>query len=172
MKCIICHSSNLIGDYYRPNKFNNKEFHYFYCANCHSVSIDPIPNQDEFDLMYGESDHTYLSQLESSNTLLHDFKWNNYNHQKYQVDEFDNSMKLAKGKKLLDFACGNGFYLAYAQNKSFETVGIEFNRDFAKIISSKTNLLVLSLDEFEQNYSDKTFDIIHFGHILVVFIYN
>lgn len=166
MKCIICHSPDLVGDYYRPNKFNNKEFHYFLCTKCHSVSIDPIPSLEEFELMYGENDHSYLGDFESEKALLHDFTWNNYNHQKYQVDEFDDSLKLAKGHNLLDFACGNGFYLAYALSKGFEPIGIEFNHEFAQTISSKTNLRVLSFEEFEENYSDKTFDIIHFGHIL------
>ena len=166
MKCIICHNSNLTADFYRPNLYNGKEFHYNICRSCKTVSVTPIPSKNDFDSMYGEADHDYLAKLNPSDKFVHDFKWKKYHHQKYQVDEFICAMSFAKGTKMLDFACGNGFYLAYAELNNIQSVGVEYNQHFAESMSKKTGLSIISIDQLEKEYLGKKFDIIHFGHVL------
>lgn len=166
MKCIICHSVALSADFYRPNLFNGKEFHYYFCKHCKTVSVNPLPLSDDFDKMYGENDHAYLEELKPEDKIIHNFNWKNYHHQKYQVDEFISATSFAKGTKMLDFACGNGFYLAFAELNNFQSVGVEYNQHFAQKMSEKTGLTIISFDQLEKEYVGKQFDIIHFGHVL------
>lgn len=166
MKCIICGSEALSLNYYRPNLFNDKIFRYHRCKECKSISIDPIPSKEDFDAIYGEADHTYVKELKEDDKIIHEFKWPKYHHQGYQVDLFEQSSKLAKGKKLLDFATGSGFYLAYAQKLGFEAIGVEYNQDFAHTMSAKTGLNIISINELTTKYASEKFDVIHFGHIL------
>jgi 2-polyprenyl-3-methyl-5-hydroxy-6-metoxy-1,4-benzoquinol methylase len=166
MKCIICESAKLATDYYRPNLFNDTLFHYHRCKACKSVSIDPIPSKADFDKIYGETDHAYIKKMKAGEKIIHDFKWPKYHHQGYQINLFKQSSKLAKGNKLLDFATGSGFYLAYAQTLGFEVVGVEYSQDFSNKMKEKTGLNIISINELESAYSTKKFDIIHFGHIL------
>ena len=73
---------------------------------------------------------------------------------------------MAKGKNLLDFATGSGFYLAFAQKLGLEGVGIEYSPEFAALLKTRSDLNIISNKEFEQKYAEQKFDIIHFGHIL------
>jgi hypothetical protein len=150
MKCIICGSEELSLNYYRPNLFNDKQFRYHRCKECKSVSIDPIPNKEDFDKIYGETDHAYIKKMKAGDKIIHYFKWPKYNHQKYQVDFFEQSVQLIKGKKLLNFAADLESYLTNVQKFGFDAVGIEYNRIFAETMHGKTRLNMLSMPEFEE----------------------
>jgi SAM-dependent methyltransferase len=165
-KCIICGGTDLKNHFYPPNHFNNKVFRYFNCSACGSASIHPIPTGDDFDKIYGVEDHRYLKDMKDGEKLVYDFRWGKYNHRTYQLKFFEQSCRLAKGKKLLDFATGSGFYLAYAKKLGFEGVGIEYSSEFAALLKSRSDLNIISNKEFEQKYAGEKFDIIHFGHIL------
>ncbi len=166
IKCIICEGSRFTPNYFRPNLYNAKTFNYNKCTTCGSVSISPFPDKDDLDKIYGIEDHDYLKDLKPGEKLIHNFLFPKYNYQRYQVELFDISSKFSKGKKLLDFATGSGFYLAHAQKCDFKTVGVEYNKEFAHMMKEKTGLEIISFEELEANYFNETFDIIHFGHIL------
>ena len=162
--CRICGNNNLTGSSYPDAHFNDKIFTYYKCFKCLSFSVFPTPNDADFKLMYGENDHTYLKGI--SGKLKYNFNYPFANHQGYQLQFLNQFKDDLKGKTLLDFACGSGFYMAYAKQFGVETLGVEFDQDFVSILNKKTDNNIITIDELQQSYCGKTFDYIHLGHIL------
>lgn len=162
IKCLICESNNLHNYYYPNVLYNNKCFTYLECGDCGSAQIDPMPRHEDYEKMYGVSDHTYLNTLTESEKISFERSYPKYNHQKYQLDFFDKFGYNTKGKTLLDYGCGSGFYMHHASKQGLDCTGVEFNENFAKLMSGKTGLKIVS----EKEIGGKKFDIIHAGHIL------
>ena len=161
-QCIICSSKNIAPAMYLPNKFNDKLFHYLKCNDCRTIFIDPMPTENDLNLMYsGTNDHYYLDEVEhfTPNT-----SYEKYHYRWHQLNDFNSSKNLLKGKTFLDVGCGNGFYLYNAIQNGFEGKGIEFDSKFAEILRKKTDLEVYTVDEIEA--TGEKFDIIHVGHML------
>lgn len=164
MECRIC-SSKHNKKYFYPNViFNNKVFTYYKCSNCKSVSIFPTPSNEDFSKMYGENDHTYLKDLKGE--LQYNFNYPFANHQGYQIYFLRKLKSELNNKTLLDYGCGSGYYMKYAENCGAQVVGIEFGKDFCKILSNKSKMQILTIDEFEIKFKNEKFDFIHLGHIL------
>ncbi len=164
--CLICRSANLHSYYYPPVIFNKKTFTYLECPVCLSAVITPLPNEEDFREMYGESDHAYLLKLKEDEKLNFTFLYEPYNHQKYQLDFFNKYNYGSAGKTLLDIGCGSGFYMKYAEQKGLECYGIEFDEKFVSLLIKKTNLKLSTFKTFEKEFVGKTFDLIHIGHML------
>ena len=164
-KCLLCGSTEMSRHFYPPNIFRGKTFSYYECRTCRSLSIAPIPSPDDFAAMYGPQDHAYLLEAPDE-PLRFDENLDRFHYQRYQLDFFDKAIPQIRGKRLLDYGCGNGFYIAHAAKAGFEGVGIEFSRDFAQLVSRKTGLDVLSFEDFQRRFAGQKFDVIHLGHIL------
>jgi SAM-dependent methyltransferase len=164
--CIICNSRNVIEHPYPPNKFNGKIFSYYECRNCSSISIFPLPSPADMDLIYGINDHSYLLSLGENEMLSFSLSFKKYNYQNYQLRFLSEAKPFINGKRILDYGCGSGYYMAFAKTLGFSPVGIEYNKAFAGIIKKKTGLPVFSNEEFEIEFQNKKFDVIHLGHVL------
>jgi len=162
--CRICGNQDSVESSYPDAHFNGKVFKYFRCINCNSFNVFPTPSADDFKKMYGENDHTYLKDINGK--LKYDFNYPFANHQGYQLQFLNQIKNNLKGKTLLDYACGSGFYMAYAQQLGANTVGIEFDEDFVSILNEKTDLNILTLNSLHQEYNGVKFDFIHLGHVL------
>jgi len=122
-----------------------------------------LPNEEDRQLMYGINDYSYLSNEEK---VIHTFDYRKHTHQKMQIDYFKRDITIFNGKKILDFACGNGFYMAYANTFGFETTGTEINAEFAALLKDRTGLNIICMQDLQKDFSKITFDIIHLGHCL------
>jgi SAM-dependent methyltransferase len=162
MLCLICGGHSFRNYYYPEVHFNNKVFRYYECNSCYSAQIDPMPGADDYLKMYGENDHAYLSKMSAKETFDFEKAYPPFNHRLYQLNFFAKYQYGSKGQTLLDYGCGNGYYMYHAQKKGIQCLGIEFNKDFAAIMSEKTGLNITTLDTIK----GKTFDIIHLGHVL------
>ena len=165
-ECIVCQSQNMKLHFYPPNRFNGKVFSYYNCLECGSLSIFPLPTENDFKQIYGENDHSYLNDLDEDEKLNTVVGYPKFTYHKYQLDFFKGAMPLLKGKKLLDYACGSGFYMAYAKKLGFDPIGIEYSNDFAKLLRQKTNLEIYGFKSFKEEFQHQQFDIIHLGHVL------
>ena len=163
-KCRICGSNNLLRTYYPDIHFNNKVFKYYKCNNCKTYNVFPSPDESDFILMYGETDHTYLRQIQDK--IQYDFNYPYGNHQGYQIKFLKKNEAHLKSKLLLDYACGSGFYMKFAESLGAEAVGIEFDENFVKILKEKTDLNIYSFEQFKKEYDNIKFDFIHLGHVL------
>lgn len=162
--CRTCGKQDSVESAYPHVHFNDKVFKYFKCNNCNSFNVFPTPNDADFKKMYGENDHTYLKTIKGK--LKYDFNYPFANHQGYQIHFLNQIKNDLKGKTLLDYACGNGFYMKHAQDCGAKTVGVEFDKDFVSILNEKTDLEILTYNGLERIYQAKKFDYIHLGHVL------
>lgn len=162
--CRICSSSNLIRGKYPDIHFNNKVFVYYACIKCKSYNVFPNPTIDDFKKIYGEEDHTYLKEVKEK--LTYDFNFPFAHHQGIQIKFLNQIKNDLRGKTLLDFACGSGFYLKYAEQFGAKVVGIEFDESFVELLKQKTDLELYTLEKALKTFHDKPFDYIHLGHIL------
>ena len=164
--CPLCFSEKSEGFYYPPTDFNNKVFSYHSCLSCNASFVYPFPEKEDYDKIYGVNDHSYLKNLKPGEKYKHSSVLPLFNHQRYQLNFFS-SGNYWKGKKnLLDIGCGSGFYMNYARKFGLAATGIEYDENFASLMSEKTGLNILSFTEFEKQNTDVKFDIIHCGHIL------
>lgn len=162
--CRICGNNSLIKSAYPDALFNNKTFQYLKCCYCSSYNVYPDPTAKDFSKMYGEEDHYYLKNVK--NKLTYDFNFSFGDHQGYQIQFLKQIEHKLKGKTLLDYACGSGFYMKYAQNLGAKVIGVEFDKKFVTLLKDKTEFELYTLDELTDNYKNQTFDFIHLGHVL------
>lgn len=167
--CILCEGKKMRPHFYPPNIFNGITFRYYLCEDCETVSIFPLPEKDTFDLMYGPMDHSYLGKLEPQQMLKHSVSLKDYplhTSHRFQLEFFNSHLSLIKGKKLLDYGCGGGFYVSHALAKGVDAIGVEYSDSFAALLREKTGLEIVSVSELEKKYANTKFDVIHFGHNL------
>lgn len=164
--CLICHHPETEKYWYPPNLFNNKLFYYFRCKQCGSVSISPLTDQHDLDLIYKKDSYRYLKKMKPGEKLQYKFDWGKHNHRTHQVKFLSELLQDNTVNSVLDYATGSGFYLAYLREKGINGIGIEYDGKTAHLLSEKSDLNIQAIGEFEQNHADSTFDLIHFGHML------
>ena len=162
--CRICGSGALSKGQYPDIHFNSKIFSYYNCKSCSSYNVFPNPTLEDFEKIYGATDHNYLEEVKDK--LTYNFNYPFAHHQGFQIKFLKQIETQLKGKSLLDFACGSGFYLKYAEQLGAKVVGVEFDENFVKLLREKTDLELYTLENVLKVYNDKPFDFIHLGHIL------
>lgn len=163
-QCRICKSKKLENSPYPDAHFNKKVFKYYHCNDCLSFNVFPTPTEQDFDEMYGENDHTYLKEVKGK--LQYDSNYPFAHYQGYQIDFLNEIKNDLKGKKILDYACGSGFYMNHAQNLGANVTGVEFDKKFVELLKEKTDFALYTFDELTENHSTEKFDYIHLGHVL------
>lgn len=156
----------MVPHYYPPNHFNGKVFSYYRCKSCDSLVVSPLPAKEDMDRIYGVSDHSYLLKLKEGEPLQFDLQYPFGHYQRYEAEFLKEALPLLNGKKLLDYGCGSGHYLAYARSLGLDATGVEYNLEFCELLRSKNGLPIYSHEEFEAKFKNETFDVIHFGHVL------
>lgn len=163
-QCRTCGETDAIKSFYPDVHFNNKVFSYYKCNSCKSFNLFPTPNEDDFKEMYGGNDHTYLKELKGE--LEYDFNYPFGDHQGYQVQFLSQIKEDLKEKKLLDYACGSGFYMKYAEQLGAKVIGVEFDLEFVNLLKEKTNFEIFTFTQLKEKFIDDKFDYIHLGHVL------
>ena len=161
-KCPFCESENLrlhlkLKDYF----LTQEDFEIFECDNCRLLFTSPRPDSSAIGKYYKSED--YLSHNEHKKGLV---PWI-YNQVK--MVNVRNKYKIAcKGftnPKILDFGCGVGDFLHYAQQKGCEISGCDLSEEARKFASEKLGKAIVKPEEiFALPHS--TFDIITMWHVL------
>ena len=163
-KCRICGSAFFVKSNYPDIHFNNKVFEYYKCSNCKSFNVFPVPTDSDFKKMYGQYDHRYLKQI--TGKLKYDYNYHFGNHQGYQLKFLNKIKENINGKLLLDYACGSGYYMKYAELLGAKVVGVEFDDDFVNLLNNKTDLDIYTFDMLKKEFKNVKFDFVHLGHVL------
>ena len=161
-KCPFCKSENTrlhlkLKDYF----LTLEDFEIFVCDDCKLLFTTPRPDPSVIGKYYKSED--YLSHNEHKKGLV---PWI-YN--RVKKINIRNKYKLAIGNRtkphILDFGCGVGDFLNYAQEKGCEVTGCDMSDDARKIASEKLGKRVVTPEEiFALPHS--TFDIITMWHVL------
>ncbi len=139
-KCPVCKSDRIF-------KLKGYERHDLTkCKKCGFVFEGVIPTSEELEMHYCNYSYDkeqYLSPItiKSYNNLL---------------DEFD---KFRQSNKILDVGCGRGFFLEIANQRGWQTEGIEYSKKAIEICKKKgikVHESSFNLDDFE----GKPFDVI------------
>lgn len=85
--------------------------------------------------------------------------------------EFYKTLNFLKGKvdKILEIACGEGFFMSLAIKAGFLVSGIDFNEKAIQIAKEKHHLEKIypwTLDEFIKNFPEERFGAVCFFHLL------
>ena len=161
-KCPFCESENTrsylkLKDYF----LSQEDFEILECDNCKLLFTTPRPDASVIGNYYKSED--YLSHNEHKKGLV---PWIYNQVKKVNIS---NKYKIAcKGftkAKLLDFGCGVGDFLHYAQQNGCEITGCDMSEDARKYASEKLGKTIVSPDEiFALPHS--TFDVITMWHVL------
>ena len=161
-KCPFCESEKTrsylkLKDYF----LSQEDFEIFECEDCKLLFTTPRPDKSIIGNYYKSED--YLSHNEHKKGLM---PWI-YN----QVKKVNirNKYKIAIGNRtkphLLDFGCGVGDFLHYAQQKGCEITGCDLSEDARKFATKKLDKTIVSPEEiFALPHS--TFDVITMWHVL------
>lgn len=167
--CPFCKSKDTksylrLKDYF----LSQEDFEIIECENCKLLFTSPRPDKSAIGNYYKSED--YLSHNEHKNGFV---PWI-YNkvkkinvRNKFLIATQNSFLKNVNGIKthILDFGCGVGDFLHYAQQKGFEIYGCDLSENARKTASEKLGKDIVTPDEiFALPHS--TFDIITMWHVL------
>ena len=161
-KCPWCGSEKAQINLWLKDEFLTKEdFHICECLNCGLQYTMPRPSKEKIGAYYKSED--YLSHNEHKKGIV---PWI-YN----QVKKINirNKYTIACGNytkpSILDFGCGVGDFLHFAQQNGCEIMGCDMSEDARKFASEKLGKTVVTPEEiFALPHS--TFDVITMWHVL------
>ena len=160
VKCPFCESENTrlhlkLKDYF----LSQEEFEIHECNECKLLFTTPRPDATAIGRYYKSED--YLSHNEHKKGLV---PWI-YNRVKKINVKSKYKIAIHSKPHLLDFGCGVGDFLHYAQQKGCEVMGCDLSEDARKIASEKLGKTIVTPEEiFALPHS--TFDVITMWHVL------
>ena len=162
VQCLFCHSENTelhikLKDFF----LSQEEFEIFKCRQCGLLFTSPRPSDSELGRYY-KSDE-YLSHNENKKGII-PFIYN-----RVKRVNIANKFKIAtsgiSAKRLLDFGCGVGDFVSYAQQHDLEVCATDVSSDARDAAAKKLGLSLPSPEDvFEM--PDGSFDIITMWHVL------
>lgn len=138
-----------------------EDFHICECLNCGLLYTMPRPNKEKIGEYYKSEE--YYSHQENKKgfipRLYESVKKVNLKH-KYKL-----ATKGLETGKLLDIGCGVGDFLQTAEEKGWETVGVEPAEDAKAIAKKRIKAEIITSEEIEKLPND-SFDVITMWHVL------
>ena len=160
-KCPFCESENTrsflkLKDYF----LSQEDFEICGCDNCKLLFTTPRPDQSVIGKYY--KSENYLSHNEHKKGLV---PWIYNQVKKVNIRNKYRFCGIHSDAHLLDFGCGVGDFLHYAQQNGCEVTGCDMSDDARRFASEKLGKEVVSPEEiFALPHS--TFDVITMWHVL------
>lgn len=120
--CLLCGGgqNELVKDHTR-----NSRHQVVKCLKCGLIQLDPLPSIEEDAEYYNLNPHDKeITPLYSIDKIFQKFKYQNETRIEY-LEEFG----IDPNWKMLDFACGYGFFIQMMKNKGYHFDGIEISED-------------------------------------------
>ena len=161
VKCPFCESENTrlhlkLKDYF----LSQEEFEIHECNECKLLFTMPHPDATAIGKYYKSED--YLSHNEHKKGLV---PWIYNRVKKVNIRNKYKVCDIHAQAHLLDFGCGVGDFLHYAQQKGCDVTGCDLSEDARKIASEKLGKTIVTPEEiFALPHS--SFDIITMWHVL------
>ena len=162
VQCPFCHSEHTelhikLKDYF----LSQEEFEILKCRQCGLLFTSPRPSDSELGRYY-KSDE-YLSHNENKKGLI-PFIYN-----RVKRVNIANKFKIAtsgiSAKRLLDFGCGVGDFVSYAQQHGLEVCATDVSADARDAAAKKLGFSLPSPEDVLE-MPDGSFDIITMWHVL------
>ncbi|MGI8893264.1 MAG: methyltransferase domain-containing protein [Bacteroidia bacterium] len=161
--CPVCKSADLTS-YIQAKDFTvtGEEFNITQCGLCSLRFTNPRPTEQEISKYY--QSENYISHTDSNSGFINNI------YQKVKVITLNQKLKLinkfvpAPNKKLLDYGCGTGDFMVYAQSGGMDVHGVEPTEEARQKAIGK-NLGISSYEDFFQ-FQKNSFDVITLWHVL------
>lgn len=161
-KCPFCESEKTrlylkLKDYF----LSQEDFEIMECDNCKLLFTTPRPDKSVIGKYYKSED--YLSHNEHKKGLV---PWIYNQVKKVNIrNKFKIACKGFTNPQILDFGCGVGDFLHYAQQKGCEIMGCDMSEDARKFASDKLDKTIVTPEEIFA-LPQSTFDVITMWHVL------
>lgn len=156
LSCKIC------GKNKTQKKYLLGKYQYYWCYNCQTLFLHPIPNIKFIHTFY--SDYPYeTGRFEKKRLKIR------------AIEILKTLLSLnSNGKTLLDIGSGYGYLLKEANKYNLQTFGIEPSRHLfeysKKLLKEKSGLFFESFEEFLKGKKVQRYDFITLTHVLEHFI--
>lgn len=158
--CPFCHSSKNSPSFLPNTFFNKKNFSYLHCNDCGLIYLHPLPQADDYAVMYPTSYQNGVNrEIIPNNKKLPGLRFAYSRH-------FELIKKYAPGKKLADYGCGHANFAINAIDKGFNCDGAEYNPAHVKILNENVAGQNFYLIEDFLNDSEKKYDVIRMSNVL------
>ncbi|WP_317130678.1 class I SAM-dependent methyltransferase [Echinicola soli] len=145
----------------KDHSVSDESFSICKCSNCHFLFTNPRPDESSISQYYESKD--YISHTDKSTNLV------NFIYK--QVRKITLQQKInwinkytANQNRLLDYGCGTGHFLHFAQTRGWECIGYEPSEEAAALAKSKFNLTLYP--KLQALNNEKKFDAITLFHVL------
>ncbi len=149
--CPFCGSTAAGPAYPYETHWDGQHYRYLRCSSCRTTYVDPAPSAAALERFYDQaayhSEHYDVQHENSQQTTLP------------QVRHL-----LKADGDLLDFGCGNGFFLKAAAAVGFRPEGVELDEKTREWATANSGCDVNSLEAVEA--SGRRYDVIHLGDVL------
>lgn len=161
--CPICGASNItlkFNGFTNRNPTDGRTWPVFECHECGHGFINPQPNNETLTEYYCSSYEAYDEQHGSPGddaiAIAEATRTGQFRH-----------IPIPKGKRLLDFGCGGGFFLRICRALGAEVQGIEPSPHGAEL-TRKQGIPVFegTLDQFLEAHPGERFDVITASHVI------
>lgn len=161
-ECPLCGSGKADLHLKLKDYFLTKEnFEILRCKRCGLLYTWPHPTGDSVGKYYKSDD--YLSHNENRKGLIPFFY--NIVKQLNMAGKLRMATNRTQGRRLLDFGCGTGDFLRFAQQRDYLVTGADIFPEVCNLASKKLGKQVVNPDDVF-NLPDSSFDIITMWHVL------
>lgn len=163
MGCLFCNETSFTKFNFPAILLKGKEFKYVSCEACVLKYLHPIPDITEIVAMYEPSYHHDKIDKTITKKIYQRQSGIRFN---YGI-QFDLINKYAgNNATLLDYGCGDGNFMANAQNNGYMCDGVEYDHDYIKLLRegfSDSN--IYHVNDF---FSNKilTYDVVRMSNVL------
>lgn len=124
------------------------------CRHCGLVFVHPIPDPGD---LVGHYDENYYKVWITEQQDKRARMWRNRLH---RIEK-----RIPKGH-LLDVGCGDGSFLALAQESGWTISGIEYSTHASEFVSARLGIQIHCGELTKADYPEKTFDVVTLWHVL------
>ena len=159
--CLFCRNTNCKSSYLPSSFYNNKFFNYVQCTNCKLIYQDPLPNEDDYKVMYPPTYQMGIGDniLEKPYKKLSGLRFS-YGHQ------FDLINKFQVNGTMLDYGCGDANFLINANHHNIDCDGVEYSTEHVEILKRGINgRRFFTIEDFWKQ-GELKYDIIRLSNVL------
>jgi 2-polyprenyl-3-methyl-5-hydroxy-6-metoxy-1,4-benzoquinol methylase len=130
------------------------------CNSCNLIFTNPRPKEEFLPDYYKFED--YISHTDSDKGIINKLYKSVRNYALKQKQKIIETRTISQQKRILDYGCGTGYFLAHMQKNGFEVTGFEPDKG-ARNVAKRTHGINV---EDNLNNIQEGFDIITFWHVL------
>lgn len=157
MICRMCGSETIL---FHKGTRDRADVDVLKCPNCGLLQLSTKTVDDS---MY-ENGEMLKEQYVGVTDVVGEMNWDTWIAETKKDDNrrYASLKSMIKGKKILDFGCGNGGFLRRAKEITSSVYGVELNRETVERLSEEAITIKASIDE----YSADSFDLITMFQVL------